>query len=96
VGMRVEIMKRSKLSLRRIIAKLFRTRRSSKRKRGRPVKSTLDLTDRQREVLLKNLTCREKAVELGMSVGWVAKWEKSLRKDIQLLFTGCSQARSRK
>lgn len=80
-------MKRSKLSLRRIIAKIFRTRRSSKRKRGRPVKSILDLTDHQREVLLKTLTCREKAVELGMSVGWVTKWERILRQEIRFFFT---------
>lgn len=91
-------MKRKKLSLRRIVANFFRTRRSSKRKRGRPVKSILDLTDYQREVLLRTLTCREKAVELGMSVGWVVKWERSLRKDMEMkkAFSVLFTARSRK
>lgn len=90
-----------------MVAKIFKRKSGKKsdrigsKKRGRPLKNILDLTQRQREILLKPLTCREKAAELGMSVGWVAKWEKCLRQEamketLSGLFTRRSQARSQK
>jgi len=81
-----------------MVAKIFK-RKSGKiesRKRGRPLKDISDLSKRQYKVLLKpNLTCREKAAKLNMSVGWVAKWEKRLRQKqreaLSFLFTACSR-----
>ena len=49
------------------------------RKRGRPLKGISELSEKQVEVLLSTLTCREKAAKLNMSVGWVAKWTRRLR-----------------
>jgi len=74
--------------VKKLVAKVFRKPRIESRKRGRPVKNTSDLTQRQYEILLKtNLTYREKAAELNMSVGWVAKWEKRLRQEIRETFS---------
>ncbi|MBC8458979.1 MAG: hypothetical protein H8D67_13375 [Deltaproteobacteria bacterium] len=92
--------------VRKMVTKIFRRTsgkiESRKRKRGRPLKGISDLTERQREILLKpNLTCREKAAELNMSVGWVAKWGECLRQEVMKetlsgLFTRRLQARSQK
>lgn len=86
-----------------MVAKILKRKRGKigSRKRGRPVKGVSDLTKRQCEILLKPLTCREKAAELGMSVGWVAKWGECLRQEamketLSGLFTRRSQARSQK
>ncbi len=57
------------------------------RKRGRPSKEVSELSEKQVEVLLSGLTCREKAAKLNMSVGWVAKWEKRLRSKLKEAFS---------
>jgi len=41
-----------------------------------------DLSEKQREVLLSRISVREKAGELGMSIGWVSKWTNRLREDL--------------
>jgi len=40
------------------------------------------LSEKQREVLLSRRSVREKASELGMSIGWVSKWTNRLREDL--------------
>lgn len=77
-----------------MVAKIFKRKSGKKsdrigsKKRGRPLKNISDLTQKQREILLNpNLTYREKAIELNMSVGWVAKWEKCLRQEMMEAFS---------
>jgi len=72
-----------------MVAKIFKRKsdRIGSKKRGRPLKNISDLTQKQVEILLKpNLTCREKAAALNMSVGWVAKWDKKLREGLSRAF----------
>ena len=72
-----------------VLTQIFKKKRSKieSEKRGRPSKGISDLTQKQVEILLKpNLTCREKAAELNMSVGWVAKWDKKLREELGRAF----------
>ncbi len=57
------------------------------RKRGRPSKGISELSEKQVEVLLSPIACREKAAKLNMSVGWVAKWEKRLRSKLKEAFS---------
>jgi hypothetical protein len=80
----------------KLVAKVFRgpSGKIESRKRGRPVKRISDLSEKQVEVLLSPLTCREKAAELDMSVGWVAKWEKRLRQEMVGTFRGLFTERS--
>ena len=66
------------------------------KKRGRPSKTVLGLSEKQREILLSPLTCRAKAVKLNMSVGWVMKWEKRLKEELRKVFETCFETRSRK
>lgn len=56
------------------------------KKRGRPSKTILDLSEKQREILLSPLTCRAKADKLNVSVGWVMKWEKRLLEEMGKVF----------
>lgn len=68
-----------------------------KKKRGRPSKTILDLSEKQREILLSPLlTCRAKAGKLNMSVGWVMKWEKRLKEELRKALETILKARSRK
>lgn len=72
-----------------MVAKIFKRKsdRIESKKRGRPLKNISELTQKQVEILLKtNLTCREKAAALNMSVGWVAKWSKKLREELGRVF----------
>lgn len=64
--------------------------------RGRPMKTILDLSEKQREILLSLLTCREKAAKLNMSVGWVVKWEKRLKEELRKVLKLVFETRSRK
>jgi hypothetical protein len=66
------------------------------KKRGRPSKTILDLSENQREILLSPLTCRAKADKLNMSVGWVMKWEKRLKEEWRKALETILKARSRK
>lgn len=73
-----------------MVAKIFKRKSGKKsdrigsKKRGRPLKNISDLTQKQREILLNpNLTYREKAIELNRSLGWIAKWEKCLRREMR-------------
>ena len=58
------------------------------RRRGRPSKDISDLSSEQVATLLNpSLSCREKAAALGMSVGWVSRWERRLREDLKIAFS---------
>ena len=58
------------------------------KKRGRPLKGISDLSEKQVEILLAPLTCREKAAKLNMSVGWIVKWERRLISELRKVFSG--------
>lgn len=65
---------------------LLKNRSGKMKKRGRPSKTILDLSEKQREILLSPLTCRAKADKLNVSVGWVMKWEKRLLEEMGKVF----------